>query len=1015
MTEPTEFEPTLHFDTADSGEGRSAVVVWPGAEPVLADLVSTFGHLGFRVASHDRLPDRVMDGGAASVHRFGFEATDFVLGENAARLVEGAFEAGCRGETEFDGFTGLVAAAGLSWRQAALVRAAGRYLGQVGLRVSEPSLVAILRSHTGFVRALVAHFEARFAPGVDDREATASAAAGRVADAVAAATTLDEDLVLRAMASFVSATVRTNWFQSPTGDGSGHKAYASFKLDPSLLSISTPVVPYREIFVHSTVVEGSHVRGGAVARGGLRLSDRADDYRTEVLGLMKTQTVKNALIVPVGAKGAFVVRGAATSPREAYVTFVNGLLDVTDNMLDSAVSSDPETVAYDGPDPYLVVAADKGTARFSDTANEVARARGFWLGDAFASGGSAGYDHKGMGITARGAWVSVRRHFEEAGLDVDTDEFTAVGIGDMSGDVFGNGMLLSRKIRLVGAFDHRHIFLDPEPDAEQSYLERSRLATIAGGSWDDYDRAAISAGGGVWSRSAKSVPLSPQVRRRLGVDATELPPSEVVRALLRTEVDLLWNGGIGTYVKASAQSDPDAADPHNHSVRVDADEVRCRVVGEGGNLGFTQAARVEFARRGGRINADFIDNAAGVCTSDLEVNIKVALDAAVRAGSLDAAERDTLLAAVTDDVADAVLADARRQTLAISLAEAHAPFLLSRHDRLIANLESEAGISRTAEALPTRSELAARARQGSGLTRPEIAVLLAQSKNLVRRELLSSKMIDDGDFSATLSRYFPQLVRDRVPVEIAGHRLARDIVAVRLAGELVDRVGPGMIRRLEERLGASTAEIVRGYAAVSEVLGVDELWESVVDLRDVAPAARFRLLAGVQEVIEGAVSWLLRVGASGAPVTRFAAGIAELRRALPGPSGVLDADLAALRTLGEALPLSVTAERFALPVPLVAQAHRELGRRLGLDWLTENLEVGREYWESRAAGAARDDLTARWHGLLREELANGGPVDAARAGRVRALVDELRGFDRVELAHVCVVNAELGRAIHAAA
>jgi glutamate dehydrogenase len=1021
--------PQLRFlDPADTGSGRAAVMVWPQA-PLLAELVALFADLGLRVASHEQLP--AVESGETVVHRFDFSTDGSAWDSTTPGLVSAAFGAAAAGHVEVDGFTRLIPAANVSWSDAVLIRAACRYLRQVGLGLSEPNIVAILLRNSSFVRGFGALFAARFDPARTDRGAAVADAEKILLTAIEKTTTLDEDRLLRGMLSFISAVLRTNWFQHDRTGGAG--TAAAFKIDPALLSLSAPVTPYREIFVHSRIVEGSHVRSGTVSRGGLRWSDRKDDFRTEVLGLMKTQHVKNSPIVPMGAKGAFVVRTdpAPDAVRQAYTTFIEGLLDVTDDIVDGEVVHPRDTVLYDGDDPYLVVAADKGTARFSDLANSIAVRRGFWLGDAFASGGSAGYDHKAMGITARGGWVSVRRHFAEMGKNVDTDAFTVVGIGDMSGDVFGNGMLLSRAIRLVGAFDHRHIFLDPDPDSEASYRERERLAGLPGSSWDDYDRDVVSAGGGVWPRTTKTIPLSARVRERLGVEEAELPPHEVVKALLTAEVDLLWNGGIGTYVKASAESNADAADPANDSVRVDADMLRAAVVGEGGNLGFTQRARIEYALRGGRINADFIDNATGVATSDREVNLKIAVDAAVAAGELPAAERNSLLARVQDEIAESVLADASAQTLAISLAEVHAPFLLGRHERLIENLERDAGLSRSAEVLPTAAELTARHRAGQGLVRPEIAVLLAQSKNLVVTELLASPVLDDAVFDGVLADYFPAPIRERVPQQISGHRLAREIVAVLVAGDMIDRVGPGLIHRLEERLGVGTPDITSAYAVVRQVFDIDRLWDQVLALPGASHRTRLKLHFGIQDLIERTTSWLLRHRTADtdacASIERFTDPVRELATALPRLTGAPAQDLSTLRILAQAFALEDTARTHGLPITQVAETYREFGKVIGLDWLSERFSVGptgTAYWETMAAAVLVDNLQEHWHALIGSVLQDASPDTSAAhavaawldrhptaAERLSHMLGELRSRDRVDNSSICVIDAELTLAL----
>ena len=829
----------VSFDA--DGLNNHAQIQWPGHPPFLADVCAMFESFGLRVASYHHCGD------AGHCYEFG----DLSLSASTRDLVAQACEAAIAGRWNVDRFAMLIAAAGIDWRRAVLIRAACRFVRQTGLGFSEDYIVESLVSAPEFVNALLALFDARFNP---DATADIEQADREVTALVDAAVSLDDDRIRRALHAFVAATLRTNWFQ--VGPDGRSKDYVSFKIDSSRLSITGPVVPYREIFVHSDTVEGVHLRSGAIARGGLRWSNRAEDFRTEVLGLMKTQAVKNAPIVPTGAKGAFVLRSATVDPADGYRTFIRGLLDVTDNIVDGTIRHPDRTVCADGDDAYLVVAADKGTATFSDLANAIAAEYGFWLGDAFASGGSAGYDHKAMGITARGAWLSVRRHFAEAGHDIDVEPFTVAGIGDMSGDVFGNGMLLSRNIKLVAAFDHRHIFLDPNPDPAASYQERARLFALPRSSWQDYDPALISVGGGVWPRTAKSIPLSDQARVSLGIKTGECTPDEVISAVLRAPVDLLWNGGVGTYVRADDETDADAQDKANDRVRVTASQLRCRVIGEGGNLGLTQQARVAFALNGGRVNADFIDNAAGVATSDLEVNLKIALDS----GNIDTALRNSLLAGATDDVAARVLADNADQILAISMAAAEAGSLLDRHIRLIANLQDEAGVDPDVEGLPSKQELDRRRLVGLGLTRPEIAVLLAQSKNLVSQELLASDVPDHELFVGRLEQYFPASIAEQARTEIANHPLRREIVATSVAGELINRVGPGTIYRMQERLSVSTSDVAMAYATVRDILDLDVLWSEVLTGKT-DESQRIQALLEIRELLEHLTSWVVRNGA----------------------------------------------------------------------------------------------------------------------------------------------------------
>ena len=704
---------------------------------------------------------------------------------------EDAFLAVSAGDTEDDVFNQLVLLAGLSWREVALLRAFSRYLRQVGTPFSQTYIARTLAAHPTVARRLIELFAVRCDPlRTDPRDP--EPLAGEITADLDAIASLDEDRILRSLLHLVLATSRTNWFQ--TGADGRPPPCVVLKLDPAQVPDLPLPRPMFEVFVYSPRVEGVHLRAGRVARGGIRWSDRREDFRTEVLGLMKAQKVKNAVIVPSGAKGGFVVKQPPADATElraeveaCYRLFITGLLDVTDNLVTAADGSSvvvppDQVVRHDADDPYLVVAADKGTATFSDVANEIACARGFWLGDAFASGGSAGYDHKAMGITARGAWESVRRHFRHLGIDPDRDDFTVVGIGDMSGDVFGNGMLCSHHIKLVAAFDHRHVFLDPDPDPEASWQERGRLFALPGSSWGDYDASLLSKGGGIYPRLAKSITITEEARARLEIDehVRACTPAELIRAILRAPVDLLYNGGIGTYVKARSESNADAGDKATDALRVDGVELRCRSVVEGGNLGLTQEGRIEYALHGGLVNTDAIDNSAGVDTSDHEVNIKVLLDGAVRGGELSGADRNTLLHSMTDEVAALVLRDNYRQNRALDNGTAQAPEMEDVHSRFMRMLEQHNHLDRAVERLPDEETLTNRRNAGIGLTVPELAVLLAYAKITLEEELLACPLPDDPDLMTELARYFPTALRERYADRLASHPLRREIVATAL-------------------------------------------------------------------------------------------------------------------------------------------------------------------------------------------------------------------------------------------
>lgn len=779
--------------------------------------------------------------------RAGDLARSAVSTGDVAAAVEAAFDAMWRNLADADDFNALILAAGLSWRQVAVLRALGRYLSQTRLPYGQSRIQQVLLNDPSAARALIELFDARFSsPGTSSDEPTRLA---RVADAFARmndyihqVVNLDADRILRAYVGLINATVRTNAFMSDvlTED----RPWLAFKLRPKEIDELPHPRPEFEIFVYSPTVEGVHLRFGAVSRGGVRWSDRLDDYRTEVLGLVKAQAVKNAMIVPAGAKGVFVPkplpqhapgrrRSSAGADSHAgatgYRQFIGGLLDLTDNRSsDSHTQSPRSVVCYDAPDPYLVVAADKGTAKFSDIANEISERRGFWLGDAFASGGATGYDHKAIGITARGAWVSTTQHLRQLGIDVDTDDFTAVGIGDMSGDVFGNGMLLSRHLGLIAAFDHRHIFCDPIPNREVAFAERQRLFNLPASSWADYDQTTLSPGGGVWPRSAKTIPVSTELRVALNIagDAQALTPDELIRAILTARVDLLWNGGVGTYVKADSELHSEVGDKFNDSVRVNASEVQARVITEGGNLGVTARGRIEFARAGGLINSDAIDNAAGVDCSDHEVNIKILLDS-LPADSLSREGRADLLASMTDAVTALVLANNRDHNSILSSARHEAPRMVQVHADIVTDLEDRRALRRDRENLPDRDEFAELAGHGAGLTSPQLATLLAHVKLDLKQSLHDSNLFDDTYFRRILRGYFPNVLVDRFPGQIDRHPLRRDIISTQLVNQLVAVGGLTFAYRLADDTGANSDDVVRAYCVASEVFDIPDLVASV--------------------------------------------------------------------------------------------------------------------------------------------------------------------------------------------
>jgi glutamate dehydrogenase len=954
------------------------------------------------------------DGTRRWIYDFGlrYEVDAETSADAASQLFEEAFAAVWTGAAESDGFNSLVLHAGLNWRQVVLVRAYAKYLRQVGTPFSEEYLQSSLLANVYIVRLLVRLFEVRFDPeGESDRVDVAQEFIKQIRAALDDVASLDQDRILRSLLGLIRATTRTNFFQLGEAGASG-KSYLSLKFDPVSISELPEPRPRLEIFVYSPRVEGVHLRFGAVARGGLRWSDRRDDFRTEVLGLVKAQMVKNAVIVPVGAKGGFVVKSVpgAAGGREAliregvdcYRIFIRGLLDLTDNLVSGKVVPPERVVRHDSDDPYLVVAADKGTATFSDIANGVAADYNFWLGDAFASGGSVGYDHKAMGITARGAWESVKRHFRELGIDTQTEDFTVVGIGDMSGDVFGNGMLLSEHIRLVAAFDHRHIFLDPDPDATVSYAERRRLFTLPRSSWADYDAGLLSAGGGVYPRTAKEISISAQARARLGLaeDIDSLTPAELIRSVLAAPVDLLWNGGIGTYIKATAENNADIGDKANDPIRLNGSQVRARVVGEGGNLGLSQLGRIEYAERGadgtgGRINTDAIDNSAGVDTSDHEVNIKILLDRIVLAGALVEKDRSRLLAEMTDEVARLVLRDNIEQNVALGVARAQAPAMLPVHRRLMAHLERQGDLDRVLEFLPDDEELDERAASKRGLTSPELSVLLAYAKITNTAQLLESDLAEASWFERVLRAYFPSQLVERYGNQLNDHPLRREIITTFVVNDMINRGGITFGFRTQEATGASPEQIARAYTVVREVFGLSRFWASVESAGVPVAAATALHLEG-RRLLDRAVRWLLQSRQAqldvAAEISRFQPQVADLaprtpefvqgfererlhnraahheRLGTPAELALTAAALLDVFSLLDVIEISEDADR---PAEEVASLYFTLSERFEIDRLLTLITAlpQRDRWQSMARSALRSDLYAALADITSDVLA----------------------------------------------
>ncbi len=954
-----------------------------------------------------RSADTAKQASRAWIYDFGLRYSGSVR-DGARELFQDAFMAVWSGRAESDGFSALVLRAGLDWRQVSILRAYAKYFRQGGSTFGQDYLEQALVANMDIAQLLVSLFEARFRPNDDAMDVRAEQCE-QIEDKIVAAlddvASLDQDRILRGYLAVIKATLRTNYYQR---DADGRpKVYTSFKLEPREVPDLPEPRPMFEIFVYSPRVEGVHLRFGPVARGGLRWSDRRDDFRTEVLGLVKAQMVKNAVIVPVGSKGGFYCKQLPDigADREAwltegvacYKTLICGLLDLTDNLVSGETVPPPDVVRHDGDDAYLVVAADKGTATFSDIANGVARDYGFWLDDAFASGGSAGYDHKAMGITARGAWESVRRHFRERGIDCQHEDFTCVGIGDMSGDVFGNGMLLSEHTRLVAAFDHRHIFVDPDPDPAASYVERRRLFDLPRSSWADYDRSLISAGGGVFPRTQKSIPVSPEIRTALGIDSSveTMTPNEVMEATLLAPVDLLWNGGIGTYVKASTESNSDVGDRSNDAIRVDGGDLRARAVGEGGNLGLTQLGRIEYALAGGKINTDAIDNSAGVDTSDHEVNIKILLGQVIQSGDMTMKQRNELLASMTDEVGQLVLADNYGQNLAMANSVSQAVPLMHVHEDWIRRLEKQGLLDPALEFLPTHKQFQDRIANGIGLTAPELAVLLAYTKIVLERVLLDSDLPDDPFLHDRLYRYFPTPMRERFRIQMDQHPLRREIIVTQVVNELINAAGITFYHRLSQETGASEVDLVRAHLVCSEVYGTHDLLTEIAALDNQIDAkVQTEMRLAVRTLVERATRWLVTNRRppldSQGTVDFFGDQVRIVMTAMPDvmTGVVVDAfEHTRDRLLKSGVPVELAVKIAVLPpaYPLmsvveisrqrdidpveVARLHSALAKKLGLgEFLDKVVALPRDdRWRTMARAALRDDVYAV-HAALTDQI-----------------------------------------------
>ena len=1025
----------------------------PHKQAALSEILPMLENLGFHVI--DEHPFRVTPKGVSVeevwVRDFTLKSPREDINTEALKaLLEEILLRVWDGKADNDGFNALALLANLDWRQITLLRAYSRYARQVGISYSNKAMIRTLTSHPEIASTLVAYFETKFDPAkqkksVKGKKAPIESLKEEIEWLLDSVPNLEEDTIIRLFRDLIGATWRTNYYQT---DSQGDvKEYISFKFNSAEVPNLPLPRPFAEIFVYSRRIEGIHLRGGKVARGGLRWSDRREDYRTEVLGLMKAQMVKNAVIVPVGSKGGFVVkRPPSEGGREAfmaegiacYQTFLRGLLDVTDNLVAGKLVPPAQVVRYDEDDPYLVVAADKGTASFSDYANAISEEYNFWLGDAFASGGSVGYDHKEMGITAKGAWISVQRHFAEMGINTQKQEFTTIGIGDMSGDVFGNGMLLSPHIRLQGAFNHLHIFLDPEPDAKKSFKERKRLFELPRSSWQDYQPSLISKGGGVYSRSDKTIKITPQVRKMLDLpaDTKTLSPNDLIKAMLKAPVDLLWNGGIGTYVKAANETHEQVGDRANNMLRVDGSELRCKVVGEGGNLGFTQLGRIEFAQKGGRVNSDAIDNSAGVDCSDHEVNIKIAFRRLLEEKGITLKRRNNILEKMTDEVERLVLRDNLLQTQAITTAQIQGKTLLEPQARMMEAFEQRGFLNRKVEFLPDAKQIKDLKLHSESLTRPEISVLLSYAKMAIYQDLLETTFPDEAYLEQDLAHYFPRDMRKEFKQAICDHRLKREIIATVVTNSIVNRAGITFFFQIQQDTGLPACDIARAYIVARDAFKIRELWRDIEEKANLPEELRAQMFAQTSRFLERIVIWLLRNQPQPLKINKtmekFAAGVDEyleisdslisntLRKAyklkqqryvdLKSPKDLAHR-IAHLEIASCAMDVLKLAQDHKLTTAQAGKLYFELGARLRLRWMrreASKMPVG-SYYERLAAKAVNSELFDQQRRLAasvipkickngdchHEMLDKWEQENHKTLSRLRAFVDDLKAAEEV--------------------
>ncbi|MGB5325601.1 MAG: NAD-glutamate dehydrogenase [Pseudomonadales bacterium] len=1012
-----------------------------GPQVALSDVLPLLENFGLRVLGERPYQVATVGGDQITLHVFELELRSDTRAdangieiEKIAANFESAFLRVWRGDIDSDEFNRLVLTAGLDWRQVEMLRAYSKYMKLINLPYTRVYTAATLARHGLITRALVDLFETRFTPGegihLDARAADAAALEKNIVSALEAVSNLTEDQIIRQYLTLMSATLRCNYFQREQYD---ERKYLSFKFDVKAIPETPKPRPMFEIFVYSPEFEGVHLRGGKVARGGLRWSDRHEDFRTEVLGLVKAQQVKNSVIVPMGAKGGFVCKRAPQDGDRAafmangvhcYKQFISALLELTDNLVNDTVVPPEAVVCWDEEDPYLVVAADKGTATFSDIANEISGRKGFWLGDGFASGGSVGYDHKKMGITAKGAWISVQRHFREIGVNVQAQDFSVVGIGDMGGDVFGNGMLCSEHICLLAAFNHQHIFLDPNPDAAASYAERERLFNSSASGWDEYNQALISKGGGVFSRAAKSIVLSEQARERFGIECGELAPNALINALLKAEVDLFWNGGIGTYAKASSESHAEVGDRANDGLRVNACELGARVIGEGGNLGITQRARMEFALHGGRCNTDFIDNAAGVDCSDHEVNVKILLNTLVQDGELDLPARNTLLYAMTDEVAELVLHNNYRQTQAISLAEFEAKQRDVEYRRLINYFESRGALDRALEFIPSDEEIAERKAFDKALTRPELSVLVSYAKLGLKQALAAADVAGDQYVARAALEAFPPQLREQYGERIASHRLHNEIVSTQVASDIVNRMGIAFVHRMQQATGESEINIAKAYVTARDLFDIEDHWRQIEQLdHSVSTEVQHLLFVQLVRLARRATRWLLRQRRAlldpGQDLVRYAPAVAYMKGSVTAllsgsqlerwqsdvekytAAGVpqsLAEFVANTRYLFNAFSISTVLEQGDAPIEQVAACYFALGEKLELNWFADQIAHMQveSYWQAMARESFRDELEGQQAALVASLLRSAGAQAGNASGKgvecIEAWIERHRAY-----------------------